>query len=434
MKILIKNGHVVDPKNELDGSFDLLIENDKISKVSQSIREKADKEIDAKGKIVCPGLIDVHVHLRQPGHEYKETIETGLRAALKGGFTGVCPMPNTNPVADSRSDMEFMHQEARRLNLVRLWPVGAVTMKQEGKELTEFGELKKGGAVALSDDGHSVNDSNILRRALEYSKKFDLVLMVHCQDEGLFCGGCMNEGFVSTRLGLQGIPSEAESVEVARDIQLADLTGGRLHFCHISSKKSIDIIRQAKFQGSRVTAETCPHYFHLTEEAVLHYNTYAKMNPPLRTKSDVQAIKEALKDGTLDIISTDHAPHTDNEKDVEFDQAPFGIIGLETSLSLSLRLVEEKVLGLPELVKKMSLNPAGILKISRGHLSEGALADVTVLDPNAEWVVEKETLESKSKNSPFLGWKMKGKVTDVFCEGRHVLRGGAIASPLRGSQ
>ena len=428
MKLLIKNGHVVDPKNNIDGLFDVLIEKDKIKKVAKSITEKADKEIDAKGKIVCPGLIDVHVHLRQPGYEYKETIETGLRAAVKGGFTGVCPMPNTNPVADSRSDMEFMRQEAKRVDLIRLWPVGAVTLKQEGKELTEFGELKKGGAAALSDDGRPITDSNILRRALEYSKKFDLVIMVHCQDEGLFCGGCMNEGAVSTKLGLPGIPVEAESVEVARDIQLADLTGARLHFCHISSKRSLDLIRQAKKQGSRVTAETCPHYFHLTEASVLHYNTYAKMNPPLRTDDDVRAIKEALKDGTLDIISTDHAPHTENEKDVEFDHAPFGIIGLETSLSLSLRLIDEKVLDLTGLVKKMSLTPAQILKIDRGHLSEGAWADITVFDPSAEWIVEKEKLESKSKNSPFLGWKMKGRATDVFCEGRQVLKEGKIVS------
>jgi dihydroorotase len=305
-----------------------------------------------------------------------------------------------------------------------VWPVGAVTLKQEGKELTEFGELKKGGAVALSDDGRPISDSNILRRALEYSRKFELVIMVHCQDEELFCGGCMNEGFVSTTLGLAGIPVEAESVEVARDIQLADLTGGRLHFCHISSKKSLELIRQAKAQGSRVTAETCPHYFHLTDEAVLNYNTYAKMNPPLRTQADVEAIKRALKDGTLDAISTDHAPHSESEKDSEFDKAPFGIIGLETSLALSLKLVDEGVLTWPELVKRMSLAPAGIIGVDRGHLSEGAWADVTVIDPAAEWTVEREKLESKSKNSPFLGWKLKGRATDVFSEGRHVLRNG----------
>ena len=426
MKILIKNGHLVDPKNKIDEIMDLLIENDRVKKVGKKIADKADREIDAKGKIVCPGLIDIHVHLRQPGFEYKETIETGLRAAVKGGFTGVCPMPNTNPIADSRSDMEFSIGEARRLSLIHVWPVGAVTLREEGKELTEFGELKKGGAVALSDDGRPISDSNILRRALEYSKKFDLVIMVHCQDEGLFCGGCMNEGLVSTKLGVLGIPVESESVEVARDIQLADLTGGRLHFCHISSKKSLDLIRQAKKQGSLVTAETCPHYFHLTDESVLHYNTNAKMNPPLRTKEDVDAIKASLKDGTLDAISTDHAPHAESEKDAEFDVAPFGIIGLETSLSLSLKLVEEKVLTLTELVTKMSLKPAQIIKVDRGHLSEGAFADVTVFDPSLEWVVEKEKFESKSKNSPFIGWKMKGRATDVFVGGKHVLQDGKI--------
>ncbi len=426
MKILIKNGHVVDPKNNIDQPMDVLIEDQKIKKVAKSISDKVDKEIDAKGKIVCPGLIDLHVHFRQPGYEYKETVETGLRAAVKGGFTGVCPMPNTNPISDRRSDMEFLVGEAKRLNLVRVWPVGAVTLKQEGKELTEFGELKKGGAVALSDDGRPITDSNILRRALEYSKKFDLVIMVHCQDEGLFCGGCMNEGFISTKLGLPGIPVEAESVEVARDIQLADLTGGRLHFCHISSKKSLDLIRHAKANGSRVTAETCPHYFHLTDESILHYNTYAKMNPPLRTAEDVKAIKEALSDGTIDTIATDHAPHSENEKSVEFDKAPFGIIGLETSLALSLGMVEEKVLSLNDLVRKMSLVPAEILKIDRGHLSEGAWADVTVFDPKTEWTVEKDKFESKSKNSPFLGWKMKGRATEVICEGRIVLKEGQI--------
>lgn len=426
MKILIKNGHVVDPKNKIDSEMDVLIDGGKIVKVAKSIAEKADKEIDAKGRFVVPGLIDLHVHFRQPGYEYKETIETGLRAAVKGGFTGVCPMANTDPVADSRSDMEFMRQEAKRVNLVNLWPVGAVTLKQEGKELTEFGELKKGGAMALSDDGRPIMDSNILRRALEYSKKFDLPILVHCQDEGLFCGGCMNEGLVSTRLGLKGIPSEAESVEVSRDIQLADLTGGRLHFCHISSAKSLELIRQAKAAGSKVTAETCPHYFHLTDEAVMNYNSFAKMNPPLRTEKDVQAVKDALRDGTVDAVSTDHAPHTENEKNVEFDKAPFGIIGLETSLPLSLNLVAEKVLTISQLVEKMSLNPANILKVDRGHLTEGAFADVTVIDARADWTVEKNQLESKSKNSPFLGWKMKGKATHVICGGRLVLNEGKI--------
>jgi dihydroorotase len=426
VKLLIKGGHVVDPQNKRDGVMDILIEDRKIKKVGLSIPASGAITIDAKGKIVCPGLIDMHVHLRQPGYEYKETIETGLRAAVKGGFTGVCPMPNTNPVADRRSDMEFMIGEARRLSLIHLWPVGAVTLRQEGRELTEFGELKKGGALALSDDGRPISDSNILRRALEYAKKFDLPILAHCQDEGLFCGGCINEGFVSTQLGLPGIPAEAESVEVSRDIQLADLTGGRLHFCHVSSRKSLDLIREAKAQGSLVTAETCPHYFHLTDESVLHYNTNAKMNPPLRTAEDVKAIKKALKDGTIDVIATDHAPHAESEKNAEFDQAPFGIVGLETSLALSLRLVEEKILSWSDLVKKMSLKPAEILKNGRGTLSEGSAADITVIDANAEWTVDKDRFESKSKNSPFLGWKVKGRATDVICDGRHVLKNGDI--------
>ncbi len=427
MKTLIKNGHVVDPKNGIDGVMDILIDGTTIDKVAKKIEAPEKAEVmDASGKVVCPGLIDMHVHLRQPGHEYKETVETGLRAAVKGGFTGVCPMPNTNPIADSRSDMEFLLGEARRLSLIHVWPVGAVTLRQEGKELTEFGELKKGGAVALSDDGQPISDSNILRRALEYSKKFDLVILVHCQDEGLFCQGCMNEGFISTKLGIPGIPREAESVEVARDIQLADLTGGRLHFCHISSKRSLDLIREAKARGSKVTAETCPHYFHLTDEAVMRYNTNAKMNPPLRTAEDVEAIKRSLKENTLDVISTDHAPHSENEKEAEFDKAPFGIIGLETSLALSLRLVEEKVLSLSDLVRKMSLEPTRILHLKGGHLSPGAPADITVFDSKKEWVVDKDKFESKSKNSPFIGWKMKGLATDVFCGGRRVLENGVI--------
>lgn len=427
MKLLIRGGHLTDPANRIDAPMDVLVENGRVAAVAKKIAEKADRVIEAAGRRVVPGLVDIHVHLRQPGYEYKETIETGLRAAVKGGFTGVCPMANTNPVADSRSDMEFQIAQARRVSLANLWPIGAVTLGLEGKELTEFGELKKGGAVALSDDGHPISDSNILRRALEYSKKFDLAILVHCQDQGLFGCGCMNEGAVSTRLGIPGIPAEAESVEVARDIQLADLTGGRLHFCHLSSAKSLALVRQAKARGSRVTAETCPHYYSLTEAAVAHYETRAKMNPPLRTQEDVQEVRRALADGTLDAIATDHAPHSDNEKDAEFDKAPFGIIGLETSLALSLELVREKVLTWNDLVCKMSYNPARIIRVDRGHLSVGAVADVTVIDPDLEWVVEKDKLESKSRNSPFLGWTLKGKATDVIVEGTHVLQDGRIS-------
>jgi len=346
MKLLIKNGHVVDPANKIDGSpLDLLIEKGKILKVAKAIKANGVKTIDAKGKIVAPGLLDIHVHFREPGQEYKEDLYTGLRAAVKGGFTGVCPMPNTKPVIQTQADVEFVMHKSKNFQLALVFPIAAVTRQQEGKELTEFGELKKGGVVALSDDGHPIQDTNMMRRALEYAKKFDFVIMAHCEDKSLFGKGCMHEGIVSTRLGLHGIPVECESVEVARDIQLADLTGSRLHFCHMSSKKSLALIREAKRSGSRVTAETAPHYFTLTHEAVVPYNTRAKMNPPLREAEDRKAVIEALRDGVIDVIATDHAPHGDSEKEVEFERAPFGIIGLETSLSLSLQLVRDGVLS-----------------------------------------------------------------------------------------
>ncbi len=426
MKILIKNGRIIDPANGIDQKGDILVEHSKIREVLNvnGAGASADKTIDASGKIVCPGLIDIHVHFREPGFEHKEDIQSGLRAAVKGGFTGVCPMPNTKPVIETQADLEFVLRKSKSFGLANYFAVAAVTHGQEGKELTEFGELKKGGAVALSDDGHPIQNSEVMRRALEYSKKFDLVIMAHCEDKGLFGCGCMNEGFVSTKMGLPGIPVECESSEVARDIQLADLTQGRLHFCHISSRKSLDLIRDAKKRGSRITAETCPHYFTLTDEAVEGYNTNAKMNPPLRTHDDVAAIKAALKDGTIDAISTDHAPHGETEKDLEFDKAAFGIIGLETSLALALNLVREKVLTMTQLVERMSTNPAKILKIERGTLSKGATADITIFDADAEWVLKKEEIVSKSKNSPFLGAKLKGRATDVLVFGKHVFENG----------
>jgi dihydroorotase len=425
-KILIQNGRVVDPAAGVDEALDVLVENGRIARVGKSIEAAGAQVIDAKGKVVAPGLIDIHVHFREPGFEYKEDLESGLRSAVKGGFTGVCPMPNTKPVIQTQADVEFTLQKSRGIALAEVFPVAAVTRNQDGKELTEFGELKKGGVMALSDDGRPIQDSNIMRRALEYSKKFDLVILVHCQDEGLFGCGCMNEGFVSTKLGLPGIPVECESIEVARDIQLAGLTGGRLHFCHMSSKKSLDLIREAKKNGSRVTAETAPHYFTLTDEAVSGYNTFAKMNPPLRLGSDIEAVKEALRDGTIDVIATDHAPHSASEKELEFERAPFGIIGLETSLALSLNLVREGVLTLGSLIEKMSLNPARILKIQRGTLTIGAAADITVFDMEAEWTFDAPGILSKSRNSPFLGWKLKGRATDVWVEGKQILRDGEV--------
>lgn len=419
--ILIKGGRVIDPANGIDGTMDVLVENGRIAKVGPKLKADGARVIDAAGKVVAPGLIDIHVHFREPGFEHKEDLESGLRCAVKGGFTGVCPMPNTKPVIQTQADVEFMLQKSRLIGLAEILPVAAVTRDQGGKELTEFGELKKGGVYALSDDGHPIQDSNVMRRALEYSKKFDLVIMAHCEDTGLFGCGCMNEGLVSTQLGLQGIPVECESVEVARDLQLVDLTGGRLHFCHMSSKKSLDLIRAAKKNGSTATAETAPHYWTLTDEAVLGYNTRAKMNPPLRRDEDVKAIKEALRDGTIDVIATDHAPHAEYEKSKEFDKAPFGITGLETSLALSLNLVREGVITMVQMVDKMSRRPAEILKVDRGTLSAGAVADVTVFDPDAEWTVNEKDFESKSKNSPFLGWKMKGRATEVLVGGKLVL-------------
>lgn len=427
-KILIQNGRVVDPANKIDDLMDVLVENGRIAKVGKGLAAPAGgRTIDAKGKVVAPGLIDIHVHFREPGFEYKEDLESGLRCAVKGGFTGVCPMPNTKPVIQTQAEVEFILQKSRLFGLAQVFPVAAVTRGQDGKELTEFGELKKGGVFALSDDGRPIQDSNVMRRALEYSKKFDLVIMAHCEDSGLFGCGCMNEGLVSTRLGLPGIPVECESVEVARDLQLADLTGGRLHFCHMSSKKSLDLIRAAKKNGSRATAETAPHYFTLTDEAVIGYNTRAKMNPPLRTSEDLQAVKDALRDGTIDVIATDHAPHADHEKSREFDKAPFGITGLETSLALSLNLVREKVLTMSQLIEKMSLRPAQILKVDRGTLSAGAAADITIFDPEKEWTVDEKEFESKSKNSPFLGWKLKGRATEVLVAGEIVLEHSRIA-------
>lgn len=424
---LLRGGRVVDPASRLDAVRDLRIENGRVSEIAERLNPKKDEEVfDASGKVVAPGLIDMHVHFREPGFEHKEDLHSGLRAAARGGFTAVAPMANTKPVIQSQADVEFIVHKSRNFKLGRILPVAAVTRNLEGKEITEFGELKKVGVVALSDDGHPIQDSNVMRRALEYAKKFDLVILAHCEDKGLFGCGCMNEGWVSTRLGLPGIPVECESVEVARDIQLTDLTGSRLHFCHMSSRKSLELIRQAKKTGSTVTAETAPHYFTLTDEAVSGYNTFAKMNPPLRLSSDIDAVKEALRDGTIDVIATDHAPHSASEKELEFERAPFGIIGLETSLALSLNLVREGVLTLSSLIEKMSLNPARILKIDRGTLAVGSAADITVFDVDVEWTFEAATLHSKSSNSPFLGWKLKGRATDVWVEGQRILEDGEV--------
>jgi len=420
MDILIKNGNVIDPANKLDEKLDVLVSDGKIAKVGKagSISPNGAEVIDASGKLVVPGLIDMHVHLREPGFEYKETIATGTASAKAGGFTSVCCMPNTNPVNDNRSVTEFILSQAAKEGSARVYPIGAITKGSKGEELSEMAELYEAGCRAVSDDGKPVMSAGIMRRAMEYSKIFDLLIISHCEDSSLSAKGVMNEGVVSTELGLRGIPRAAEDVMTGRDIALAELTGCRLHIAHVSTAGSVELIRAAKARGVKVTAETCPHYFSLTEEAVRGYNTLAKMNPPLRTAHDVAAIKQGLKDGTIDVIATDHAPHAADEKSGEFDYAPFGIVGLETALGLALKLVEESVFSLSEAIRKLSVNPASILKIGKGTLTAGSDADITIIDPEIAWTVDASQLKSRSKNTPFDGWKLKGKAVKTIVGGR----------------
>jgi dihydroorotase len=408
MKILIKKGHVIDPSQGLDGVFDLLVEGRKIKEVSKSIPESGVKVIDAKGMHVLPGLVDMHVHLREPGFEHKETIRTGTHAAVKGGFCSVCAMPNTVPVNDNPGITDYILQKAHDEGMCTVFPIGAITKGQRGEELAEMGMMKEAGCVAFSDDGRSVENSLLMRRALEYSKVFGVPVISHCEDRGLSEGGVMNEGLLSQSLGLRGIPKAAEETIVYRDIALAELTGGRLHIAHVSTAGSVQIIREAKKRGVRVTAETCPHYFTVSEEAVRGYNTDAKVNPPLRTADDMEALKGALKDGTIDVIATDHAPHHPSEKIQEFDFAPSGISGLETALPLALRLMDEGVLDMSGIVRKMALTPSEILGINKGTLKPGADADIAIIDLKKKFKVDKELFVSKGKNSPFHGWDLTG--------------------------
>ncbi len=419
MNILIKNGHIIDPANKVDEKLDVLVSNGKISRLGKpgSLPANGSQVIEAAGKFVVPGLIDMHVHLREPGFEYKETIATGTAAAKAGGFTSVCCMPNTNPVNDNRSVTEFILAQARSAS-AQVFPIGAVTKGSKGEELAEMGELHAAGCVAISDDGKPVMNASMMRRAMEYSRIFDMLIISHCEDSTLSFNGVMNDGIVSTELGLRGIPRAAEDVMTARDITLAELTGGRLHIAHVSTAGSVRLIRDAKSRGLKVTAETCPHYFSLTEEAVRGYNTLAKMNPPLRTVDDVAAVKQGLKDGTVDVIATDHAPHAMDEKSGEFDYAPFGIVGLETALGLTLKLVDEGMFSLAEVIRKLSVNPALILKLNKGTLSVGADADMTIIDSDVDWTVDASQFKSKSKNTPFDGWKLRGKAVRTIVGGK----------------
>ncbi len=418
--IVIRNGRILDP-GRVNGPADILIENGKITAVGVGLQVPPGADaIDASGKWVFPGFVDLHVHLREPGFEYKETIMTGTAAAAAGGFTSICCMPNTQPVNDNRSVTELILEKARTEGSVQVFPVGAITKGSEGKELAEFAELKEAGCVAVSDDGKPVMNAMVMRRALEYARAFDLPVVDHCECLHLSEGGCMHEGLLATELGLHGIPSAAEDVMVARNLSLAELTDGRLHLAHVSTAGAVRMVREAKARGIRVTAEACPHHLLLTEEAVREFNTNAKMNPPLRSRKDMEALKAGLKDGTIDAIATDHAPHAAHEKEREFEYAPFGIVGLETALGLSLTLVEEGVLTLEQMVAALTIRPARVFGLAKGTLALGADADVVVMDPEAQWTVDPERFRSKGRNTPFGGWKLKGQVVTTLVGGRVV--------------
>ncbi len=417
--LLLKNGRIIDPVNNVDRIGDLLVAAGKCQTVVDSL--PADTvELDLTGKWLLPGLIDIHVHLREPGEEYKETIASGMAAAAAGGFTAVACMPNTNPPLDSETAIAFVRQRAQLSKGARVYPVGAISRGSKGQELADMGEMRRAGAVAFSDDGHPVTDSQLMRRALEYASNYNCPIISHSEELSLSRNGAMNEGAFATRLGLRGIPGAAEEIMVYRDLTLAAYTGQRLHLAHISTAESVALIRRAKAAGCPVTAETTPHYFSLIEEAVGRYDTNAKMNPPLRTAADVEAVKEGLRDGTLDAIATDHAPHSELEKEVEFAQAANGIIGLETSLPLALSLLREGLIDERRLVELMSVNPARIIGVEGGSLAAGQRADITVVDPALDFFYKRQDIVSKSKNSPFIGRRFTGRAVLTIVEGEIV--------------
>ena len=423
MRLLIQGGRVIDPASGTDEVLDLLIEGTKIAKIGAALQETGAHVVQAGGKVVVPGLIDMHTHLREPGQESKETFATGTRAAAMGGITTVACMANTQPVTDTKAGIKLIHYLREKEGVVSVYPIAAVTKGMEGKEITEFGELKEVGAVALSDDGIPIMNADTLRRALEYARMFDLPIISHCEDVNLSADGAMNEGKVSTVLGLPGLPSASEEVMIARDLLLAEFTCGRVHIAHVSTAGGVELIRQAKARAVRVSTEATPHHFTLTEEAVIGYNTSAKMNPPLRTRKDVDAVKQGLADGTIDCIASDHAPHTGYEKEQEFNFAPFGIIGLETLVPLVMaQLVTPGVLSLPEAIRKMTVHPARILGIDKGTLSVGEDADVTLIDPELELTYSRDKVVSKSHNSPFFGWMMKGWPVATIVAGQIVMQ------------
>ncbi|WP_029918490.1 dihydroorotase [Pelobacter seleniigenes] len=420
MKLIIKAGRVIDPANGLDAVRDILVEDGVIVQVAETIVAGDAESVDASGKLVVPGLIDIHTHLRDPGLEYKEDIISGTRAAAAGGVTSLACMPNTAPVNDTLAVTRYIIDKARAEGSANVFPVGCISHGMQGEVLAEMGELKAGGCVAFSDDGKPVVSSELMRRAFEYADTFDAPLISHAEDKSLVGEGCMNEGPVATELGLKGIPWVAEDAATARDIMLAEFTGGRLHVAHVSTKGSVELVRQAKARGVRVTCEATPHHFMLTEEAVRGYDTNTKMNPPLRNNVDLAAVRAGLADGTIDAIATDHAPHHYDEKNVEFNLALNGIVGLETLLPLTLQLVRDGVLDLSRAVALMTCRPASIIGINRGTLSVGAVADITVIDPDLEWTVAPEKFYSKGRNTPFGGMSVRGAALKTILAGRVV--------------
>ncbi|MCK4941859.1 dihydroorotase [candidate division WOR-3 bacterium] len=416
--ILIKKTRVIDPASKLDAERDILIRDGKVAKIGKEIRDRKARAINAKGMIATPGLIDLHCHLRDPGRPDEETIESGSQSAVAGGFTSICCMPNTEPPIDNEGIVNYIYKEAARVGLCKVFPIGTITKGRSGKELSEFGELLNAGAKGFSDDGDSVSDNSVFRHALEYSKVFDVPIFEHPIDNSLAQYGLMNEGVVSTRLGLKGSPAIAEEVTVARDLMLAKFTGARLHLCHISTKGAVELIRKAKKQGVRVTCETCPHYFFFNDEVLESFDANYKVNPPIRSEEDRQAIIQGLKDGTIDCIATDHAPHCQAEKELEFASAPYGMIGFETAISMIvMELIDKQKMSWLDVISKLTVNPAEIIQEKTGSISPGTAANITLIAPGKKWTVTEDEIRSRSKNTPFLGKEIKGRVTNVIVRG-----------------
>ena len=421
MKLLITGGRVIDPSQQLDCAADLLIEDGRVKSIAGSLTGAGAEVFDATGLIVAPGFVDLHVHLREPGEEYKETIASGAASAVAGGFTSICAMPNTKPVNDNASVTRFIIDKAREAGLARVYPVGAITRESKGEELAEMAEMKEAGAVAVSDDGRPVMDSQVMRHAMEYARDHGLAVVDHCQDLHLAAGGVMNEGRYSTLLGMKGMSRTAEDSHVARDLMLAELTGARVHIAHISTAGSVEMVRRAKKQGLAITCEVTPHHLALTDAAVVGFDTNTKMNPPLRSEEDRLALIEGVRDGTIDAIATDHAPHHSDEKMLEYDRAPSGVVGLETALGIALTTLHHDG-GIPigRIIEMLTVGPARVFSLACGTLAEGSAADVTVFDAEREWTVDPLTFKSKSRNTPFAGWKLRGRVGQTFVAGRKV--------------